>query len=253
MSAFIHGEVNWTERPWTVGANVQRMLDVVDHYPWASASIDEVSSHPVSYVTGISAAFERLDQRFDLPGGRRDAHVGPTWNSMGAMDLSLSLRCHRRALAMSDETLVLLAYRRWGLRFAERILGEGAFALWDASEQRLMCWRDAAGVRPLYYHHAPGEFLFSSDLQSIAAHPATPSMLDLSYTNAFLARRAVPAPHADSHPRRVRSSAAHMFDLGSRWSAPSALLGSGRIGERTNAHDGDCVEELLALLRLSIS
>ena len=254
MSAFIHGEVNWTERPWTVGANVQRMLDVVAHYPWASASIEEVSSHPVSYVTGIQRKLRTVDQRVVLPGETPGVHVAADLELHGRDELATQLGISSaEALPMSDETLVLLAYRRWGVRCAERILGEGVFALWDASEQRLMCWRDAAGVRPLYYHHVPGRFLFSSDLQSIAAHPATPSTLDLSYTSAFLRDEQFQHPTRTliQGVRKLEPAHVLIFDRGGvhlqRYWDPAS------IAERTNANDGECVEELLALLRRSIS
>ena len=44
MAAFIHGEVNWAERPEVVDHNVRRMLDAVAHYPWASTRVDDVST-----------------------------------------------------------------------------------------------------------------------------------------------------------------------------------------------------------------
>ena len=156
--------------------------------------------------------------------------------------------------SLSTEALVLLAYRRWGLGCAARLLGDGAFALWDASAQRLVCWRDTAGVRPLYYHHVPGRRLvISSDLHSIAAHPAVPSTLDLPYTRAFLAEEGF------QHPTRTlvegvrKVPPAHMllFDRSGvqlqRYWDPASIV------ERADADDGECVDELRTLLRQSIS
>jgi asparagine synthase (glutamine-hydrolysing) len=255
MSAFIHGEVNWTERPRTVGANVQRMLDAVAHYPWASTSIEEVSAHPVSYVTGIQRNLRTVDQRVDRPGHEPAVHITADLHLHGRDELVAQLGISSgEALPMSDEALVILAYRRWGVRCAERIVGEGAFALWDASEQRLICWRDAAAVRPLYYYHVPGRrFVFSSDLQSIAAHPATPSTLDLPYTSAFLRDEQFQHPTRTliQGVRKVDPAHILIFDRGGvhlrRYWDPAS------IAERADADDGECVEELRALVRRSIS
>jgi asparagine synthase (glutamine-hydrolysing) len=255
MSAFIHGEVNWTERPRTVGANVQRMLDAVAHYPWASTSIEEVSAHPVSYVTGIQRNLRTVDQRVVRPGQEPAVHITADLHLHGRDELVAQLGISSgEALPMSDEALVILAYRRWGVRCAERIVGEGAFALWDASEQRLICWRDAAAVRPLYYYHVPGRrFVFSSDLQSIAAHPATPSTLDLPYTSAFLRDEQFQHPTRTliQGVRKVDPAHILIFDRGGvhlrRYWDPAS------IAERADADDGECVEELRALVRRSIS
>lgn len=251
MSAFIHGEVNWLARPEVVTANVKMMINAVDHYPWTSTSIGEVSSHP-SCVIGVQRTFERLEQGFDLPGG--DALVADL-QVHGRMDLVSQLEMSPPGTrGMSDEALVARAYRRWGLNFAERILGEGAFALWDASEQRLICWRDAAGVRPLYFHQAHGrQFVFSSDLQSLASHPATPSILDIAYANAFL------RDEQFQHPTRTlikgvsKLPAAHILVVDRDGIHLRRYWDPGRTVERGDARDGDSAEELLALLRLSIS
>src|SRR5688500_13674886 len=51
----------------------------------------------------------------------------------------------------SDATCVLAAYERWDERFAERLDGDFAIAVFDESKQRLLLVRDAIGIRPLYY------------------------------------------------------------------------------------------------------
>jgi asparagine synthase (glutamine-hydrolysing) len=150
--------------------------------------------------------------------------------------------------------LVLRAYQRWGTRFADRLVGDGAFALWDASAQRLICWRDPVGVRPLYYYHVPGRRLvISSDLQSIAAHSATPSALDLPYTRAFLASELFQHPTRTMIQGVCKLPAAHILVFDRNGVHLQRYWEPGSVAERANVDDGECVEELRALLRQSIS
>ena len=254
MTAFIHGEVNWAERPQVVGANVQRMLDIVAHYPWASASID-VSDDPVCCVMGVQRSAQPSVPHADLPRREATLHIAADIQLHARSELQSSLGISQaEASSMSDEALVLRAFQRWGMECADRIVGDGVFALWDAAEQRLVCWRDAAGVRPFYYHHAPGRRLvFSSDLQSIAAHPDVPSTLDLPYTRSFLETELFQHPtHTLIHGvRKLPPAHVLVFDRNGlriqRYWEPSS------VAERANVDDGESVEELRALLRQSIS
>src|SRR5580692_12439334 len=49
--------------------------------------------------------------------------------------------------AACDGTFVLCAFRKWGEKCAEFLLGEFAFAIWDVRERRLFCCRDQLGSR----------------------------------------------------------------------------------------------------------
>jgi asparagine synthase (glutamine-hydrolysing) len=57
-----------------------------------------------------------------------------------------------------EDALLLAALDRLGLSSLDRVLGDFAFARWDASAQRLVCGRDIFGIRPLAYVHQPGQF-----------------------------------------------------------------------------------------------
>lgn len=54
-----------------------------------------------------------------------------------------------------DTETVLHAWARWGRDALDLLGGIFAFALWDDREQRLVAARDAIGVKPLYWTHAP--------------------------------------------------------------------------------------------------
>ncbi len=67
----------------------------------------------------------------------------------------------------SDAQLMLAAHRRWGHRCVERLLGDFAFALWDAPAHRLVCGRDRVGIRPFHYLWDGRSFAFASDVKAL--------------------------------------------------------------------------------------
>ena len=69
----------------------------------------------------------------------------------------------------SDAELVLRAYEVWGEACPDRIIGEYAFFLWDARQQRLFGARDAPGTRHFYYHRGNGWFGFASEIKGLLA------------------------------------------------------------------------------------
>ena len=90
-------------------------------------------------------------------------------------DLLSSLATDRRPETIGDAELVLLAYLTWDEACLDRLLGDFAFAIWDPRQQRLFCGRDHFGMRPLYYHHAPGRrFVFASSTRAILVLPQVP-------------------------------------------------------------------------------
>lgn len=69
----------------------------------------------------------------------------------------------------SDTEVLLYAYREWGERVVDRLLGMFAFAIWDKHEQRLFCARDRIGIKPFYYHFDGRRLLFASEIKAIIA------------------------------------------------------------------------------------
>jgi asparagine synthase (glutamine-hydrolysing) len=69
----------------------------------------------------------------------------------------------------SDADLLLGAYRKWGRRLVEHIIGDFAFAIWDQRQGCLLLGRDHFGLRPLYYRSSNGFLYFSSGLSALSA------------------------------------------------------------------------------------
>lgn len=78
-----------------------------------------------------------------------------------------------------DSKLLLLAYQRWGSACPEQLVGEFAFALWDAREHQLLCCTDPMGIRPLFYTEVPGSyFAFASEVQALLALGHQPASIN---------------------------------------------------------------------------
>ena len=72
---------------------------------------------------------------------------------------------------LADGALVLKAYQRWGQNCANHLLGDYAFAVWDAKARTLFCARDHIGARPFYYAQTPHGFAFASMVEGVLAAP----------------------------------------------------------------------------------
>lgn len=69
---------------------------------------------------------------------------------------------------IGDSHLILRAYERWGEACPEHLLGAFAFAIWDATDQKVFCARDHIGVKPLYYVYHPGRlFACASEMKAL--------------------------------------------------------------------------------------
>lgn len=72
----------------------------------------------------------------------------------------------------SDTEVLLYAYREWGEKCLDHLLGMFAFAIWDQRHRRLFCARDRIGIKPFYYYFTPQQFIFGSEIKAILASGA---------------------------------------------------------------------------------
>jgi asparagine synthase (glutamine-hydrolysing) len=79
-----------------------------------------------------------------------------------------------------DTETVLWAYLLFGDRCPVYLNGIFAFVVWDETDHSLFFARDRLGVKPLYYTQLLGreEFLFSSEIKGLLAHPAVKPIID---------------------------------------------------------------------------
>jgi asparagine synthase (glutamine-hydrolysing) len=71
----------------------------------------------------------------------------------------------------SDTEVLLAAYEAWGERCLDKLNGMFAFAIYDCKSRRLFAARDRLGVKPFYYYHKSGLFVFASEIKAILACP----------------------------------------------------------------------------------
>lgn len=97
----------------------------------------------------------------------------------------------------SDTEVMLAAIEQWGLEKAlDAFIGMFAFALWDKREATLTLARDRLGIKPLYFGHVGGVFVFASELPAIASVPGFAATVDHDAFCLFLQRGVVPAPRS---------------------------------------------------------
>ena len=105
----------------------------------------------------------------------------------------LEARGHKYASRTDSETILHL-YEERGLDFIHDIEGDYAIALWDAAKQQLVLVRDRIGVKPLYFYHRKGRFIFASEIKSILQHPAVTADIDEQSLYHYLTFLTTPAP-----------------------------------------------------------
>jgi asparagine synthase (glutamine-hydrolysing) len=77
-----------------------------------------------------------------------------------------------------DSELILASYQKWGEECPDRLLGDFAFAIWDARKQSLFCARDHFGVKPFYYALTDSVFAFGSEIKAILVLPDVPKKIN---------------------------------------------------------------------------
>src|SRR6266480_4511680 len=94
----------------------------------------------------------------------------------------------------TDSETILHLYEERGLDSLQEIEGDFAIALWDANRERLVLARDRAGVKPLYFFHSGGRFIFASEIKAILQHPAVTPEVDEEALYHYLTFLTTPAP-----------------------------------------------------------
>ena len=104
------------------------------------------------------------------------AYNGELYNTE---ELRTELRAQGHSFATTSDTEVILTgCIEYGPDFVKRLNGIFAIAFYDALHDRVILFRDRAGVKPLFYTVRGDEILFASELKGILAVPGIRPELD---------------------------------------------------------------------------
>ena len=154
---------------------------------------------------------------------------------------------HTFSTSGDTEVLVHL-YEEHGERFADRLRGMFAVAIWDSERGRLVLARDRYGIKPLYYREADGELAFASELRALPR-----GEIDLDALDAFLAFNSVPGPLTIFREvRKLQPGHVLTWEDGRteliRYARPAPVAADEVRGDE----EAELVEELRARLRDSV-
>jgi len=94
----------------------------------------------------------------------------------------------------SDIEVLVHAYEEWNESFLQRVQGMFALALWDRRNETLICARDRAGEKPLYYTRTADAFLLASELKALFVRSDVGREIDMEALDQFLTYEYVMAP-----------------------------------------------------------
>ena len=157
--------------------------------------------------------------------------------------------------SLTDSETILHLYEELGPAFVDKIEGDYAIALWDNERERLVLARDRIGVKPLYFFHQDGRFIFGSEIKAILRHPAVTAEVDEESLYDYLTFLTTPAPrtlfryiHKLPAGHMLTIDRTGTIEIKQYWDAlpPQKLAGEPEL----SSHEHQ--EEILRLLRDSI-
>jgi len=91
----------------------------------------------------------------------------------------------------SDTEVILKSYQQYGLKCVDGFIGMFAIALHDKKNNRVVFFRDRAGVKPLFWYWDDGLFLFGSELKTFHQHSGfkkeiNPDALSLYFQHGYI-------------------------------------------------------------------
>jgi asparagine synthase (glutamine-hydrolysing) len=101
-----------------------------------------------------------------------------------------------RFISNSDTEVILHAYEQWGTEYVHRLIGMFVIAIYDKNTNKLLIFRDRAGVKPLFYYWHDGLFLFGSELKSFFVHSHFKKTIDRNAVALFFDFGYIPAPYS---------------------------------------------------------
>lgn len=86
----------------------------------------------------------------------------------------------------TDSEVLLHGYEEYGTELLQYLRGMFAFVIWDKKKETLFGSRDFFGIKPFYYAHQDGSFIFGSEIKSIVEHPTIEKEVNLTALQSYL-------------------------------------------------------------------
>lgn len=161
----------------------------------------------------------------------------------------------------SDTETLLAGFAFWGVSATlKKMVGMFALALWDREMRTLFLARDRLGEKPLYYGRVGKDFVFSSEIKGLRAHPSWKRDVDRDALALLLRFNYVPAPYSIQRGvGKLPPGCLLAFNRG--WNEPrietywsgKEIVETGLETTRLKLTDDEAVDELDSLLRRSVS
>lgn len=115
----------------------------------------------------------------------------------------------------SDTEVILKAYHKWGIKAVDRLNGMFAICIYDKQSQKLTLVRDRAGVKPYYYYHKDGLFMFASELKSFHENSGFQKSIDKDALALYMQYGYIPEPYS-IFENTFKLKAGHYLELNIR-------------------------------------
>lgn len=157
-------------------ATLKRMTDAIAH---------RGPDGEGAFVEGPAAIGHRRLAIIDLsPAGQQPMHSRDGRYVLSYNGEVFNFQALRRELetagfqftSRTDSEVVLHAFEHWGAACLNKFNGMFAFAIWDRMKRSLFLARDRYGVKPMYYAHSGGTFVFGSEVKAILEAGVTRSL-----------------------------------------------------------------------------
>ncbi|HSS21912.1 MAG TPA: asparagine synthase (glutamine-hydrolyzing) [Pyrinomonadaceae bacterium] len=163
----------------------------------------------------------------------------------------LEQRGHHYSTRTDTETILHL-YEELGPDFVNQIEGDFGIAIWDEERGQLVLARDRIGVKPLYFYHQNGRFIFASEIKAILQHPAVTREIDEESLYHYLTFLTTPAPRTLFRDIQ-KLPAGHRLVVNGHGSIRQEKYWDALPPQEPNKqNETECQEEILRLLRDSI-
>ncbi len=177
---------------WENPALIRRMVKVIRHRgPDQSGTF---------FDKGVSLGHVRLSIVDLSPRGKqpmlskeRDVAVVFNGEIYNYLELKGQLSGKYDFSSNTDTEVLIYGYKEWGIDgLLDRVQGMFAFCIYDLRSRTMFLARDRIGIKPLYYYHDRGKFIFASEIKAILEDEEIPRAVNIQVLNDYFMRRFSP-------------------------------------------------------------